>query len=98
MKKRIVSLLLALCLLAGLLPAVTPQADAVISTVIGTSLKMCTSLVKGGIYACRNGSEYDNAGQGVLAVSNMRAAICSASTSAAAPAARRRRPSSRRST
>lgn len=68
MKKRIVSLLLALCLLAGLLPAVTPQADAVISTVIGTSLKMCTSLVKGGIYACRNGSEYDNAGQGVLAV------------------------------
>ena len=59
---------LALCLLAGLLPAVTPQADAVISTVIGTSLKMCTSLVKGGIYACRNGSEYDNAGQGVLAV------------------------------
>ena len=25
-------------------------------------------LVKGGIYACRNGSEYDNAGQGVLAV------------------------------
>ena len=44
MKKRIVSLLLALCLLAGLLPAVTPQADAVISTVIGTSLKMCTSL------------------------------------------------------
>ena len=51
-----------------LLPAVTPQADAVISTVIGTSLKMCTSLVKGGIYACRNGSEYDNAGQGVLAV------------------------------
>lgn len=28
MKKRIVSLLLALCLLAGLLPAVTPQADA----------------------------------------------------------------------
>ena len=29
MKKRIVSLLLALCLLAGLLPAVTPQADAV---------------------------------------------------------------------
>ena len=46
MKKRIVSLLLALCLLAGLLPAVTPQADAVISTVIGTSLKMCTSLVK----------------------------------------------------
>ena len=39
MKKRIVSLLLALCLLAGLLPAVTPQADAVISTVIGTSLK-----------------------------------------------------------
>lgn len=67
-KKRIVSLLLALCLLAGLLPAVTPQADAVISTVIGTSLKMCTSLVKGGIYACRNGSEYDNAGQGVLAV------------------------------
>lgn len=51
MKKRIVSLLLALCLLAGLLPAVTPQADAVISTVIGTSLKMCTSLVKGGIYA-----------------------------------------------
>ena len=29
---------------------------------------MCTSLVKGGIYACRNGSEYDNAGQGVLAV------------------------------
>ena len=68
MKKRIVSLLLALCLLAGLLPAVTPQADAVIGTVIGTSLKMCTSLVKGGIYACRNGSEYDNAGQGVLAV------------------------------
>ena len=68
MKKRIVSLLLALCLLAGLLPAVTPQADAVIRTVIGTSLKMCTSLVKGGIYACRNGSEYDNAGQGVLAV------------------------------
>lgn len=53
MKKRIVSLLLALCLLAGLLPAVTPQADAVISTVIGTSLKMCTSLVKGGIYACQ---------------------------------------------
>ena len=46
MKKRIVSLLLALCLLAGLLPAVTPQADAVISTVIGTSLKMCTAHVR----------------------------------------------------
>ena len=69
MKKRIISLLLSLALLFGIaVPNMTPQADAVIGTVIGTSLKMCTSLVKGGIYACRNGSEYDNAGQGVLAV------------------------------
>ena len=69
MKKRIISLLLSLALLFGIaVPSMTPQADAVISTVIGTSLNMCTSLVKGGIYACRNGSEYDNAGQGVLAV------------------------------
>ena len=49
MKRRVVGVVLALCLLAGLLAAVTLQTDAVISTVIGTSLKMCTSLVKGGI-------------------------------------------------
>lgn len=98
MKKRIVSLLLALCLLAGLLPAVTPQADAVISTVIGTSLKMCTSLVKGGIYACRNGSEYDNAGQGVLAVFKYAGSDLLGIDFGGSSSGQTRRPSSRRST
>ena len=68
MKKRIVSLLLTLSILFGMaVPTMTPQADAVFGAVLGTGLKMCTSIVNGCIKACQNDAD-KGAGKGVLAM------------------------------
>ena len=90
MKKRLLSILLCLSMVFGIaVPTMTPQADAVIGAVIGTSLKMCTSLVKGGIIRLQErDAEHEGAGQGVLAdVQVCRGGSAPASTSAAAPGA-----------
>ena len=68
MKKRIVSLLLCFSMLFGFaVPTMTPQADAVFGAVLGTGLKMCTSIVNGCIKACQNDAD-KGAGKGVLAM------------------------------
>ena len=68
MKKRLLSILLCLSMVFGIaVPTMTPQADAVIGAVIGTGLKMCTSIVNGCIKACKNDAD-KGAGKGVLAM------------------------------
>ncbi len=67
MKKRIISMLLALCLLAGMIPAVTPEADAVVGAIIETGLSLCKSVINGSIATAKNVDHYDgNVGKCIL--------------------------------
>ena len=76
-----------------------PQADAVISTVIGTSLKNVHLARQGRHIRLQERGEYDNAGQGVLAVFKYAGSDLLGIDLSGAPAARLRgRPSSERST
>lgn len=66
MKKRILSLLLCFSLLFGVaVPAMTPQADAIIGTIIKTGVKMSASIIKSCVNVCKNQHSYDNVGQAV---------------------------------
>lgn len=67
MKKRIISFLLVLCLLAGMVPMMVPQADAIIGSVLKYGLKTCVAVVKGTITTCQNIDHYNgNVGKAVL--------------------------------
>lgn len=68
MKKRIISLLLSLCLVFGMIiPATTVESEAFIGKLIVTGLKVCKSVVAGTIKTAKNVDHYNgNVGKAVL--------------------------------
>lgn len=67
MKKRIISLLLVLCLICTMLPSLSVESDAAIGSILKIGFKLCKSVVKGTIVTCKNASYYKgNVGKAVL--------------------------------
>ena len=69
MKKRMISLMLTLSILFGaVVPAMTPQADAVIGTIIGTGVKILASVARGCAQSLEDdkAGKYDSKGKAVL--------------------------------
>lgn len=67
MKKKILSILLAICLVFGSVPAMTVQSDAIIGSILKAGFTVCKSVINGTIKTVKNIDYYDgNVGKAVL--------------------------------
>ncbi len=67
MKKRLLSMLLAMCLVVGMLPVFTMRSDAIIGSIIKAGLTVCKSVVNGTIQTVKHADHYNgDIGKAVL--------------------------------
>lgn len=67
MKKRLLSLLLVLCIVTSMIPAMTIESDAIIGSILKVGFKVCKSVIKGTIVTVKNLDHYNgNVGKAVL--------------------------------